>query len=173
MSSRKYFLALDPGTTDTGVCIIDKTTMKPYFAQKLSNEDTLEVLDKSGVFDVVVIEMIASYGMAVGKAVFETCVWIGRFAQKAKSKGYEVHQLYRKEEKINLCHSMKANDSNIKCALVDRFACHEKNYGKGTKKNPGWFYGFRADVWSAYAVGVTFWDLKKRKELEPVLDCFK
>lgn len=100
----------------------------------------------------MVIEMIASYGMPVGKEVFETCVWIGRFIE-AYDKDYEF--VYRKDEKMNICHSMKAKDSNIRQALIDRFGA------VGTKKNPGWFYGFKADIWQAYAVGVTYLDLQK------------
>jgi hypothetical protein len=50
---------------------------------------------------------------------------------------------------------MKAKDGNIRQALIDRFG------PVGTKKNPGWFYGFSGDVWQAYAVGVTYADMQK------------
>lgn len=102
----------------------------------------------------IVIEMIASYGMPVGKEVFETCVWIGKFAE---ASGMKENYIYRKDEKMNLCHSMKAKDSNIRQALIDRFGI------VGTKKNPGWFYGFKADIWQAYAVGITYLDIKKEE----------
>lgn len=74
--------------------------------------------------------MIASYGMAVGKEVFKTCVWIGRFKEIALSRLKETKYIYRKDEKINICHSMKAKDSNIRQALIDRFG------PVGTKRNP-------------------------------------
>lgn len=88
-------------------------------------------MDTQGaLFGKVIIEMIASYGMAVGKEVFDTCVWIGRFKQIAESQDIEVEYIYRKDEKINLCNSMKAKDSNIRQALIDRFGV------VGTKRNP-------------------------------------
>ena len=96
--------------------------------------------------------------MAVGKEVFETCVWIGRFKEIALLKNIQVEYIYRKEEKINLCNSMKAKDTNIRQALIDRFGI------VGTKKNPGWFYGFKKDIWSAYAVGVTYLDKIKENK---------
>lgn len=107
---------------------------------------------------MLIIEMIASYGMAVGQTVFETCVWIGRFQEIADYKGKRIKYIYRKDEKMNLCYSMKAKDSNIRQALIDRFG------EVGTKKNPGWFYGFKKDIWAAYAVGVTYCDLNIAKE---------
>ena len=74
--------------------------------------------------------MIASYGMPVGKEVFETCVWIGRFVELARLQNIDVEYIYRKDEKMNICHSMKAKDSNIRQALIDRFG------PVGTKRNP-------------------------------------
>ena len=40
----------------------------------------------------VAIEMIASYGMAVGASVFDTCVWIGRFKEHCLTLLWEVGQ---------------------------------------------------------------------------------
>ena len=51
----------------------------------------------------------------------------------------------------------------MKQALIDRFAPGVPNGGKGIVnkkvKQPGWFYGFKGDIWQAYAVGVTYYDM--------------
>lgn len=156
-------LAIDPGNVESGFVLLNDD-LSIIRAEKVKNEEILknisEIFFRYGYDTKVAIEMIASYGMAVGQTVFETCLWIGRFIQEVYLKtGKEPILIYRKDEKMNLCKSMKANDSNITQALVDRFAPGEKNHGKGTKKAPGWFYGFSKDVWQAYAVGVTYYDI--------------
>lgn len=148
-------LAIDPGNIESAYVLMDSETYKPIYFEKIKNDEFLELLT-SYVYDFCVIEMIASYGMAVGKSVFDTCVWIGRFMQEA-SRISDVDFIYRAEEKMNLCYSMKAKDSNIRQALIDRFG------EVGTKKNPGFFYGFKKDIWAAFAVGVTYLDKKKRE----------
>ena len=99
-----------------------------------------------------VIEMVASYGMAVGETVFETVFWIGQF-YAAAGQYRTRYRIKRMEVKMNLCHNSRAKDANIRQALIDRFGI------VGTKKAPGWFYGFKADMWAAYAVGVTYRDV--------------
>ena len=145
-------LAIDPGNVESAYCLIDTETYKPIEFGKVGNAQMLMKL-KELEYDVLIVEMIASYGMAVGASVFETCVWIGRFIQARKCPNFQY--IYRKEEKMNLCNSMKAKDSNIRQALIDRFG------DVGTKKEPGWFYGFKKDIWAAYAVGITFLDKAK------------
>jgi hypothetical protein len=150
----KMILAIDPGNIESAYVVInDDLSIKKF--GKIPNEEMISIINATCFYGKVkvVIEMIASYGMAVGKEVFETCVWIGRFTEMAEQEGRIAHYIYRKEEKMNLCGTMKAKDSNIIQALKDRFG------DKGTKNNPGWFYGFSKDVWQAYAVGVTYHDL--------------
>ena len=147
-------LAIDPGNTESAYVVIEDDTRRPVTFGKIPNDHLLGKMDMDPnvhFADRVVIEMVASYGMPVGADVFETCVWIGRFVERAPVE--PVLQV-RGPVKLHHCRSSKAKDSNIIQALVDRFAPGQPNRGKGTKDAPGWFYGFAADVWQAYALAV-------------------
>jgi len=98
-------------------------------------------------------EMIASYGMAVGASVFETCVFIGRCVQVAKSSGGNVELVFRKDVKLHLCQSPRAKDANVRQALIDRVG------PQGTKKNQGPTYGVKSHEWAALAVAVYGYDM--------------
>lgn len=150
--------AIDPGNEESAFALLSKD-LKPFRFAKLKNSDMMDTLsewcrnnESHGESHPVCIEMVASYGMPVGKTVFDTCVFIGELKRQAEHYGQAVHLVYRKDEKMNLCHNMTAKDSNIRQALIDRFG------EVGTKNNKGWFYGVSKDVWSAIAVGVTWAD---------------
>ena len=145
-------LAIDPGNRKSAWCMIDGETLRPLFFDKEENQVVLTAVQHIP-YDRIVIERVASYGMAVGRDVFETCEWVGRFTQAAR---VPPDYVYRQEEKLHICGDSRAKDTNIRRALIDRFAQHDLKNGKGTKKNPDWFYGFSADVWQAYAVAVTY-----------------
>jgi hypothetical protein len=145
-------LAIDPGCNESAYALLREDLSLASFG-KIYNTDMLEVI-KNKYYEHMAIEMVASYGMAVGQEIFETVFWIGRFWETALLTDCKyIQKVYRKDEKMNLCHSMKAKDSNIRQALIDRFGV------VGVKKTPGWFYGVSKDVWAAIAVGVTYHDM--------------
>lgn len=151
----RFVFAIDPGNINSAYCIIDVDSRQPIEFSKIENRELAERLAKFGGYDCV-IERIASYGMAVGRDVFETCEWVGRYSQMAEDSEKRVSYIYRKEEKQHICGDPRAKDANIRRALIDRFAKHDLKNGRGTKDNPDWFYGFKADCWAAYAVGLTW-----------------
>ena len=103
--------------------------------------------------DAVVIEQVESFGMSVGKEVFETVWWSGQFAEAAHP--LRVERVTRRAVKLHLCGSNRAKDSNIRQALLDRYGGRS---AVGVKARPGPLYGVTRDVWSALAVAVTFAD---------------
>ncbi len=147
-------IAIDPGNVQSAYVLMED--YKPVEFGKVDNDQLRTLIIRhcdplcASHVDCVVIEMIGHYGtgMPAGKTVFDTCVWIGRFDQVA---GY-ASMILRPTVKAHLCGSARAKDGNVRQALIDRFGV------VGTKKDPGWFYGFHADIWQAYAVGVTYMD---------------
>jgi hypothetical protein len=137
--------AIDPGNTKSAYVVL----APEIIAKGILPNDELRLLLREFAENneiVLAIEMIASYGMAVGAEVFDTCVWIGRYIEQVGRYEY----VYRKDVKMNLCGSMRAKDSNIRQALLDRFG---KERCKGLAK----------DMWSALAVGVTYLDRKEKE----------
>lgn len=144
----RIILAIDPGATESAY-VMAREDMKPIKKGKVPNETMLQLIEREWYTELV-IERIAGYGMAVGDEVFETCVWTGRFIQASYS-GTKA-RITRKDVKLHLCGQTRAKDGNVRISLMDRFG------DKGTKKNPGWFYEFKDDIWAAYAVLVTYCD---------------
>lgn len=140
-------LAIDPGNEQSGWVIWNHNRVAD--SGVLPNDEMLfEIQRTTDVTMALAIEMIASYGMPVGREVFETCVWIGRFQQAWHSPG-SVRLVYRRDVKLHLCGSMKAKDPNIRQALLDKIG------PQGTKKAPGPLYGVKSHAWAALGVAVT------------------
>jgi hypothetical protein len=102
-----------------------------------------------------VIEAIESFGMAVGREVFETVFWTGRFFEAISDHG-PVERMPRRMVKLHLCQSARAQDSNIRVALLDRFG--GSAVAVGTRKAPGPLYGIKSHEWAALAIAVTWSD---------------
>lgn len=152
-------LAIDPGPVESAYAVWDGEIIQDK--GKLKNEVLLKELSYLVYFDgekaITVIEQVRSYGMPVGAEIFDTVHWSGRFHEAA---GKAV-LIPRKDVKMHMCGKVNARDSNIIQALVDRFAYNQKNYGKGTKKNPGFFHGFHTDIWQSFALACTYHDNHK------------
>jgi hypothetical protein len=123
-------LSIDPGTIQSAYVIWDNKKKNIKEKGIVSNEDMLKLIENNEDTEIV-IEMVACYGMPVGKTTFETVLWIGRFVQLAKKSTL----VYRKDIKMYFCNTTRAKDSNVRQVLIDRFG------ETGTKKTPGKLYG--------------------------------
>lgn len=150
-------LAIDPGYEQSAWVILkDGIPKRSGISPNQHYLSSLTMSDEH--YDHAVIEAVACYGMAVGKEVFETVFWTGRFYEAIYQKmgiRVGVHRMYRKEIKMHLCGNNAAKDANIRQALIDKFGPgKEKAIGK--KHSQGPLYGISKDMWAALAVGVTW-----------------
>jgi hypothetical protein len=140
----KRVLAIDPGPEQSAY--IGWNGSKLIDGGIVSNADMrIGLVSASWAcsYDLFAIEMVACYGMAVGKEVFDTCLWIGRFAECSPK---EPRLVYRRDVKLHHCQSARAKDSNIRQALIDKYG------PPGTKKAPGKTYGLKSHLWAAFAI---------------------
>lgn len=150
-------VGIDPGTTQSAFCELFHG--KPQEAATVPNDSMLDLLrGRLGAWlpatDLLALEMVAAMGMPVGKEVFETVRWIGRFQEAWEHRGGTVRLIYRREVKLFHCESSRANDATIRAALLDRYG-PGRTIAIGTKSQPGPCYGIKGDQWSALAVALT------------------
>lgn len=142
----KLILAIDPGTHQSGwVAYRDRKILAKGNDENLY---MLTMLSVNHTADILAIEMIQGMNMRVGQEVFDTCVWVGRFMQVWRNPA-EVIRVRRREVKMHLCNSVKANDADIRGALIAMLG------EPGKKANPGATYGIASHMWPALAVAVT------------------
>ena len=147
-------IAIDPGPEQSAYVRYQGGASKEF--GKIDNAELLTMLRRYVSLDkVLVVEQVASFGMAVGAEVFETVFWSGRFIQ---CWGGDWDRVKRHEVKQHLCHNQRAKDANIRQAIIDRYGGKDKAIGK--KKTPGPLYGMSGDCWSALAVAITYAETK-------------
>lgn len=144
-------LAIDPGTEQSGYVWFENDRRSVFQADVIPNCRVIDLI-RTG-WEAVVIEMIASYGMPVGREVFETAVWIGRFVEARDGR---AERLYRRDIKLHFCQSARAKDQHIWQAILDRYGGKEKAIG--CKKNPGPLYSVKSHARAALALGLAWLD---------------
>lgn len=113
-------LCIDPGSVKSGWVVMDhgkrvlahgwdlnETILNHYLYEKRADYQD---------FDTLVIEDVTHMGMAVGRDVFETVRWSGRFDADRTAVFID-----RKQVKLNLCGNPRAKDPNIRQAIIDRY----------------------------------------------------
>jgi hypothetical protein len=149
-------IAIDPGTHESAILQWDgERISNPMIVANNAIVNALQIVPPQ---TDLCIEMVACYGMAVGKEVFETCVWIGRFdAVWTMTTGKAASLLFRQQVKLHHCNSARAKDANVRQALIDRLGA------PGTKAQPGVTYGIKSHLWSALAIAVYAFDTKNKR----------
>lgn len=135
----KTVIGIDPGPKEHAFVTFDGSVVN---SGNLTTEELAELLRKSDC--EVACEWIESFGMRVGKEVFQTVFSIGRLYEARP-----MRLIPRRDIKLFLCNSMRAKDADVRQALIDKLG------PVGTAKERGPCYGISKHLWSALAVAVT------------------
>lgn len=154
-------LGLDPGP--------EKSALVAYYATSVPVEGWFElnsgikwlVAQYPGCKPVLAVEEVVNYGRIVGKAVFQTALWSGRFIERWIAEGGDEARLVmvpQPEVKLHLCGTARTNDAGVRRAILDLPRWERSGGGVepviGTRKKPGPLYGISGHMWSALAVAI-------------------
>lgn len=161
MTAPLSVLAVDPGCEVSAWCLY--VGGRVFSIGRDSNDATAYlVATSSSPNTVLAIEDMESFGMPVGREVFRTVRWSGRFIERWRGERRPV-LVPRRLVKLTLCGSSRAKDGNVRQAVID--ALGEPR----TKARPNPNYPRRPskDEWSAIAIALTYERLvREGRELE-------
>lgn len=154
-------LAVDPGNVKSAFALYDSSANELLTFGKQSNANVRAYLVEASMFglaEVLVIEFPRPRGQPMYYQLVDTIFWIGRFVE-AYAERWEPCD--RKDVKMCLCGNTKANDSQIRMAVINRFkGVLPIGGGKvpeiGNTKQQGPLYGVSRDIWQALAVAITY-----------------
>ena len=142
-------LAIDPGPEKSAWLLFDPGSHIPIPVHGIhANDDVLPIVAAYAGQADIVIEGFSSYGMPVGRETFDAVRWSGRFEQAAYP--HDAHYILRRDVKLHLCGQVRAKDSNVRVALIDKYG------GPSVVRKGGPLYRIKADEWAALALAVTF-----------------
>jgi hypothetical protein len=116
-------VAIDPGPEESAIVEVASDPLAITCKFTASNREAREWINlRSGTSDGfdVVCEEVRSFGMPVGKEVFDTVLAVGRFMQLCEACEVAFHLVGRQEVKLFWCNSAPAKDANVRQALIDR-----------------------------------------------------
>lgn len=147
---RDGILGVDPGPAESAFALVtgDQQVLR---ADKVGNDSLIERIRQAPPAHVA-IESIQSYGMAVGRSVFDTCFFIGELIRTCKDAGIPFTLYPRPEYTRRICGVGKVNDAVLRQALLLRF-------GGDRKGEPLFALKGCTDKRSAFAVAVYHLDL--------------
>jgi len=150
---RGCVLGIDPGQEKSGYVVVNAEGVILRYGV-VENWAVLSEISVIPSDDWVAIEIIESYGQAIGKTTIDTIEWIGRFTQ---ARDGDIYRVSRRNAKKCICGTTKSNDSDVRAALILRYG-PTKEKAIGTHKNPGPLYGVTSHAWQALAVALTCLD---------------
>ena len=154
MKPNILIIGVDPGPTESAYCLVTPT-YEVFQAGKIPNAQMVAMLKQPPTELVAVIEGIQSYGMPVGREVFDTCYQVGRLLQVCDDNDIPTHIYNRPEYSRAICGAGKVTDAVLRQALLLRF-------GADTKGGPLHLLKGNSDKRSAYAIAVYHLDMTRR-----------
>lgn len=146
-------LAIDPGSRESAY--VELVGDRVLQRAKVSNMELLSMLRGYEPRGPLVVEMMAPYGRIVGRDVFRTLLWTGRYLEAWRGT---ARLLERREVKkalgLQIGHR-GSTDADVRAALIQRWG------GKAGKrqKAPDALVGVTKDIWAALAVAVAWQEL--------------
>lgn len=172
-------LALDPGNTKTAWVLYDGGT--PVTWGYHANEVVRRMLARyrATTLPILAVEYMRPRGMLMSQEAMDTMFELGRMVEAWRREWKPVGRL---QAKLHICGSPKANDANIRAALIDRYGgpraiaparkcptCKGRGAvgrgkvrlkcgdcgGTGKGAPAGMLHGMAGDVWAALAIAIT------------------